>query len=244
MLLLALAAFGAGVMNALAGGGSFLTFPALVFTGVPSVVANASSTVALCPGAFASAWAYRRDFRRVEGVAFGPMLAVSLVGGGVGALLLLFTPQRTFDVVIPWLLAFATVIFACGPKLAPMLRRHFRIGSGALLAGQFLAAVYGGYFGGAVGIVQLALFSVYGMPDIRAMNALKTLLSGAMNGVAVVCFVVAGKVWWPQTLVMLVAAVAGGYLGARAARKLDPRLVRLSIIAISAVITVLFFRRI
>jgi len=243
LLLLMAAAFGAGIMNAVAGGGSFLTFPALVFTGVPSIVANASSTVALFPGSFASAWAYRDDFTRFEGVPFPALLAASLAGGLSGALLLLFTPQKAFDAVIPWLLAVATLAFAFGPQLAPRLRRIYRIGPKTVLAGQFLVAIYGGYFGGAVGILQLALYSLFGLTEIRSMNALKTLLTGCMNAVAVVCFVIAAKVWWLQTAVMLVAAVAGGYFGARYARKMNPRLVRIIIVAICVAMTVIFFLR-
>lgn len=230
-------------MNAVAGGGSFLTFPALVFTGVPSIIANASSTVALFPGSFASAWAYRNDFERFEGVSFLHMLLVSLAGGLTGALLLLFTPQKTFDVVIPWLLAAATLVFAFGPYLAPRLRRIYRIGPTTVLAGQFLVAIYGGYFGGAVGILLLALYSLFGMADIRMMNATKTFLTGCMNAIAVVCFVIAGKIWWTQTAVMLVSAVLGGYFGARYARKMHPLHVRIAIVLISVIMTVFFFRR-
>ena len=243
LLLLMGAAFGAGVMNAVAGGGSFLTFPALVFIGVPSIIANASSTVALFPGSFASAWAYRKDFTRFEGVPFPALLAVSLAGGLAGALLLLFTPQKAFDVVIPWLLAVATLAFTFGPWLAPRLRQFYRIGPKTVLAGQFLVAIYGGYFGGAVGILQLALYSLFGLTELRSMNALKTLLTGCMNAVAVVCFVIAAKVGWMQTLVMLVAAVAGGYFGAHYARKMNQRIVRVVIVAICVAMTVIFFLR-
>jgi len=241
--LLAGAAFCAAIMNAVAGGGSFLTFPALVFTGVPSVIANASSTVALFPGSFASAWAYRRDFEHFENIPFKASLAVSLAGGVTGALLLLFTSQRAFDAVIPWLLAMATVLFSFGPKLAPMLSRRFHIGVKTALCAQYVVAIYGGYFGGAVGIIMLALFSLLGLTDIRSMNALKTLLGGSMNAVAVVCFVIAGKVWWPQTLVMLVGSVAGGYIGAHYSRKLNPKLMRAVIVAIGVIMTVVFFSR-
>lgn len=242
-LLLTCAAFGAGVMNAVAGGGSFLTFPALVFTGVPSVIANASSTVALFPGSFASAWAYREHFEHFENIPFKASLAVSLAGGVTGALLLLFTSQHAFDVIIPWLLAFATILFTFGPKIAPWLSRKFRIGLPAVLCSQYVVAIYGGYFGGAVGIIMLALFSLLGLADIRSMNALKTLLGGSMNAVAVVCFVIAGKVWWTQTAVMLVGAVAGGYMGAHYAKKMNPRIVRGVIVLIGVVMTVVFFRR-
>jgi len=241
--LLFLAALGAGAINAVAGGGSFLTFPALVLTGVPSLIANASSTVALFPASFASAWAYRRQFTGFDGVSFKAMLAVSLVGGTGGALLLLSTPQSLFDAVIPWLLAFATLVFTFGRQITPVLERWIRLGPVSLLVAQFLTALYGGYFGGAVGIIQLSVWTLFGLRDIHAMNASKTLLTGSMNAMAVVCFAIAGTVWWPQTLVMLGGAVLGGYLGARVAQRLDPRLVRGGIIALSVGITVLFFLR-
>src|SRR5271154_4334466 len=127
-LLLFVAAFGAGIMNAVSGGGSFLTFPALVFTGVPSIIANASSTVATFPGSFVSAWAYRKDFKPFDGVGMGAILAVSLAGSIIGALLLLWTPERTFDAAIPWLLGAATLLFAAGKHAIPYLKRLFTIG--------------------------------------------------------------------------------------------------------------------
>ncbi|MFL5541231.1 MAG: sulfite exporter TauE/SafE family protein [Longimicrobiaceae bacterium] len=241
--LLMAAAFLGGAMTAVAGGGSFLTFPALVFTGVPSVVANASSTVALCPGSLASAAAYRNDFQNFKGVSFRAMLAVSLAGSLIGALLLLLTPQRTFDGVIPWLLLLATLVFIFAPRLTPALQRRVRIGPGTLLVVQFFVAVYGGYFGGAIGIMMLSAWALFGLTDLKAMNATKTVLSGALNGVAVVLFIAAGKVWWPQTLVMLVGSLAGGYLGAHYARRVDQRHIRIVIIAISVTMTVLFFTR-
>ncbi len=241
--LLVVAAFVAGAMNAVAGGGSFLTFPALVFTGVPSIVANASSTLALFPANLAAAVAYRNDFRDFKGVSFRAMLVVSLVGGVLGALLLLLTPQRTFDGVIPWLLLVATLVFAFAPKLTPILQRRVHIGPRALVAVQFLVAIYGGYFGGAIGIMMLSAWAFFGLTDLKAMNATKTVLSGVLNGVAAVLFVAAGKVWWPQTLVMLVGSIAGGYLGAHYARRVDQRHIRIAIIAISVTMTVLFFAR-
>jgi len=243
MLMLAGAAFGGGIMNAVAGGGSFLTFPALVFTGVPSIIANASSTVALFPASFASAWAYRSDFKAFEGVSFLKMLFASLAGGITGALLLLYTPQKTFDIVIPWLLAIATIVFAFGPRLAPRLRQFYRIGSKTVLVGQFLVSIYGGYFGGAVGILLLALYSLFGMSDIRSMNATKTFLTGCMNAIAVVCFIIAGKIWWAQTAVMFVSAVIGGYYGANYARKMNPLHIRAIIVGISIIMTIVFFLR-
>src|ERR1700676_3997757 len=225
-LLLAISAFAPGIINSVAGGGSFFTFPALVFTGVPSIIANASSTMALLPGIFASAWAYRDDFKKSEDFPFRPLLMVTLAGGIVGALLLLYTPQRAFDGMIPWLMLGATLLFTFGLRLSPILARKFHIGPLTLLCVQAVVAIYGGYFGGAIGILMLAAWSLVGLKDIHMMNANRTLLGGAMNTVAVVLFVIARKIWWPQTMVMLVAAVIGSYIGARFARGTNPRHIR------------------
>jgi uncharacterized membrane protein YfcA len=241
--LLVVAAFAAGLINSVAGGGSFLTFPALVFTGVPSIIANASSTMALLPGSLASTWAYRTDFKRSQELPFWPILLVSFAGGIVGALLLLYTSQRTFDSLIPWLMLGATVLFALGPRLSPFLRRHFHVGAASVIVIQFLVAIYGGYFGGAIGILMLAAWSVFGMTDIHAMNANKTLLAGAMNGVAVILFIAAHKIWWPQTFAMLIAAVIGGYIGAHSAKRTNAAYIRGIVTFISAAITVVFFLR-
>jgi uncharacterized membrane protein YfcA len=242
-LLLICAALAAGLINSVAGGGSFLTFPALVFTGVPSIIANASSTLALIPGSAASAWAYREDFHKTEGFPFRAMLIVSIAGGIAGALLLLFTPQRTFDSLIPWLMLASTLLFALGPQISLVLRRMVHIGPITVIVIQFIVAVYGGYFGGAVGIVMLAAWSVFGLSDIHVMNANKTVLGVTMNGVAVVLFIIARKIWWPQTMAMLAAAVIGGYVGARFAKKVNQRYLRVVITVISASITVAFFLR-
>jgi uncharacterized protein len=241
--LLISAAFGAGVMNAIAGGGSLLTFPALVFTGVPAVVANASSTVALFPGALASAWGYRKDFTSFQGVSFKAILGVSFVGGAVGAVLLLSTPERTFDVIVPWLLLVATLVFIFGPAITQGAHDLLRVRPLPFLIIHFFLGIYTGYFGGALGLITLAVWSLFGLRDMKAMNPNKILLGGLTNTAAVACFVLAGKVWWMQSLVMLVGAVAGGYFGARFGRNLDPRIVRVVVITISIVATIVFFVR-
>src|SRR5579863_4479328 len=242
-LLLVVAALAAGLINSVAGGGMFLTFPALVFTGVPSIISNASSTMGIIPGILASAWAYRDDFRKSENFPFLPLLIVSLVGGIVGALLLLFTPQRTFDSVIPWLMLAATLLFTFGARLTPVLKRVIHIGPVAVVVIQFFIAIYGGYFGGAIGIVMLATWTVFGLTDIHVMNANRTLMGAAANSVAAVLFIIARKVWWPQTLVMLAAAIVGGYIGARTARRVNPRYIRAAVTVVSAGITIAFFLR-
>jgi uncharacterized protein len=242
-VLLVCAAFAAGVMNAIAGGGSFLTFPALVYTGVPSVVANASSSVALFPGALTSAWGYRKDFTSLGDISFKSILIVGLIGGTVGALLLLSTPERTFDVIVPWLLLAATLVFIFGPSITPAVGHLFQVRPVPFLTVHFFLGIYTGYFGGAVGLITLAVWSLFGFTDMKAVNPNKILLGGLTNIAAVACFIVAGKVWWKPSLAMLAGAVAGGYLGARFGRKLHPRAVRAAVIAVSVIVTIVFFVR-
>ncbi len=236
-------AFVAGVINSVAGGGSFLSFPALVFVGIPSVAANATNTVALFPGQLASAWAYRHDFPTLEGLRPTTIIGISVAGGIAGSLLLIYTPQQAFDALVPWLLLFATVLFTVSKRLVPWLRSYVRLGPVPLCMVQFLLAIYGGYFGGAVGILMLALFGLFGIDHIHSANALKTLLSGLVNAVAVACFIAAGLVAWEPAAVMLVSAVGGGYWGARLARKMAPDHVRWAVIATGTIMFVVFLVR-
>jgi len=248
-LLLFFAAGIAGTMNSVAGGGSFFSFPALIFTHVPPIPANATSTVALWPGSVASAAAYRKrfptDFR-----ILAEMLATSVVGGTLGALILLRTPQSTFLHFVPYLFLLATLLLIFGKRLADWVEATFKASRqprwlvvAASNLFQFLIALYGGFFGAGIGIMMLALLTMLRMEDIHAMNALKTLLNAAINGAAVVTFIVAGAVLWPQALVMLVGAVAGGYGGAYFAQKLDPLTVRRFVIAVGIAMTLYFFLR-
>lgn len=233
----------AGAANALAGGGSFITLPALIAAGVPSVAANASSTVALYPGGAASAWVYRQGLTQVCGVPVRPVLAVTLAGGLAGALLLLWTPSTLFDRVLPWLLLAATLALAFGPRLGPWLRSRVHLGVGPVLAVQFLLGVYGGYFGGAVGLMMLAAWSLLDAADVKALNPARTLMVTAANTVAVLCFALAGVVHWPQTLVVALGAIVGGYGGARLGKRLPPGLVRAVTLALAAAMTAAFFLR-
>lgn len=242
--LLVAAAFGAGGMNAVAGGGSFLSFPALVFAGVPPVTANATSATAVWPASVASALAFRRDLvheRRIL-VLFG---AVSLAGGLVGALLLILTPERRFVQLVPWLLLLATLIFAAGPRITQELRtRELHAPVWLVATIQFAIAVYGGYFGGGMGIMMLAAFSALGIGSMNAMNGLKHILAVGLNGIAILAFVWAGIVDWPYALLMMLGSIAGGWFVARWARGLDAKYVRAFVIAIGAVLTVYFFRQV
>jgi uncharacterized membrane protein YfcA len=239
--------FGAGMvggaMNALAGGGSFVTLPALIAAGVPSVQANTSSTVALYPGGLASAWTYRDGLGPVCGVSTRRLLVVTLAGGFLGSLLLLLTPSSTFNVLLPWLLLFATLALAFGRGVGVVLRRHVRIGTGAMLAIQFVLGFYGGYFGGAVGLMMMAIWGLLGAVELKSLNAPRTLMVSAANTIAVITFIVAGAVRWPQTLAMLLGATLGGYAGARLGRVLPARLVRIATLLCTTAITLAFFVR-
>jgi uncharacterized membrane protein YfcA len=252
--LLFIAALVAGALNSVAGGGSFITLPTLIFTGVPYKPSNATNTVALWPGSVASVGAYRRELgkQRLELLVLGP---VSLLGGFLGALLLLDTPQSTFQHLLPYLLLLATLVFIFGPRITATVRARSKRTVGlqtlgerpswrALLglgAAQLVISIYGGYFGGGIGILMLAALGLMGMENIHEMNALKTVLTTLINGIAVAAFVVAGKVYWPEALLMIVASIVGGYGGAAYARRLDPKAVRAFVIVVAVSMTAYFF---
>lgn len=242
-LLLVVAGFFAGMINSVAGGGSFLTFPALVFAGVPLVASNATSTVALLPGTFASIFSYRGRTADIPGLNYWALLTVCIAGGLLGSVLLLKTPESAFVSIAPWLLLFATIVFAFGKQISGFLRARFHIGAVVLFCIQGLIAIYGGYFGGGIGIMMLAGLSLYGMTDINAMNGLKTTMGGAMNLVAAMIFIFSGLVHWQEAAVMAIASTAGGYLGATYAQKLDPRYIRATVIIVGALMTIYFFVR-
>jgi uncharacterized protein len=213
------AGFVAGAMNALAGGGSFVSLPAFIGAGIPSVQANASSTVALFPGGLASAWTYHKRLGSVCGVGMPRLL------------------------VLPWLLLLATLAMTFARRIGAALRGRLRIGAGAVLAVQSVLGVYGGYFGGAVGLMMVACWSVIGEADIKALNAPRTLLVSATNAVAALTFILARAVRWPETLAALAGGLLGGYVGARLGRTLPPGLTRAVTLACTAGITAVFFIR-
>ncbi|MBV9670033.1 MAG: sulfite exporter TauE/SafE family protein [Acidobacteriales bacterium] len=237
-------AFG-GALNSVAGGGSFIAFPALLWVHVPPIEANATNTVALWTAAAASGGAYRRRLD-VRGRVLIPLLLASLAGGLLGAILLLKTPAHTFMRVLPWLTLVATLLFAAGRRLSS--GRASGIGNDAkgvaILAAavfQFGVGIYGGYFGGGMGIVMLAMLAALGMTDIHAMNALKAVMGFVINGVAVVAFVIAGAINWKQGTPMILGAVAGGYLGAHYAQKLPQPCIRWFVILVGIGMTIYFF---
>lgn len=247
-----LALLGAGILggalNAVAGGGSFITLPTLIFTGVAAKLANATSTVALWPGSVASVAAYRKELAKQKPILLIVLGGTSLIGGVLGALLLLSTSQATFVQLLPYLLLVATLLFTfSAPITARLHTRNIQKSkfSWPLLLGvallQLVIAIYGGYFGGGIGILMLASLGLMGMENIHEMNALKTLFTICINGVAVIIFIVAGIVLWPQAILMVVGSVIGGYGGAYYARKLDSRLVRGFVIVVGFGMTIYFF---
>ena len=240
--LLLTAAFAAGALNAVAGGGSFLTLPALVFTGVPPVVANATGTVALLPGYMAGAWGFKDDTAPPPGLSMRLLVTLSLIGGAAGAALLLVTPDATFRVVVPWLLLVATALFAFGPALRKRLAGGKPSTPKATLS-VLVVAAYGGYFNGGLGILLLALFGLLGQTNLNAMNGLKNWVSALLTAIAVAIYAAGGVVLWQEALMMMVAATAGGYGGARVARKLPPNVLRWGIVATGLVMAAVFFWR-
>ncbi|MEI5100615.1 sulfite exporter TauE/SafE family protein [Streptomyces sp. PmtG] len=249
LLWVLIAGTAAGTLNALGGGGTFVALPALVAVGVPPVTANASATVALVPGTLASAWVYRRDLAPVGTVSTKALTTVSAIGGGIGAAALLVLPAASFDAAVPWLLAFATVVLACGRRLSLLLGastgRPFALGPRSVLAGQFLLALYGGYFGGAVGIMMMALWSIGLGLDTAVSNPMRTVQLAAVYLTATALFLVASDALRTPWLLaaMLTGAVTGGYAGAHLGRRLPARLLRGVILTTAVTMTVLYFVR-
>jgi len=278
IVLLFLASIVGGTLNAVAGGGSFITLPSLIFAGVLPINANATSTVALWPGALASIGAYRKELLLQKRTQVLLLSGTSLVGGVLGAFLLLSTSQSTFIRLLPYLLLVATVLFAVSGPLTTRMRERSATKRAALLKEtvasgevveptnmpavsstnaiqgrtswlkligiavlQFIIAIYGGYFGGGIGILMLATLGLMGMENIHEMNAMKTLLAACINGVAVIIFVAKGVVVWPQAILMVVGAIIGGFGGAYFARKLNPVWVRWFVIAVGIGMTIYFF---
>jgi uncharacterized membrane protein YfcA len=246
LALIAIAAFGAGAVNAVAGGGTFLSFPALLAVGVPPVTANASNSVALTPASLSGAWAYRKELSRYKRYLI-PMGIVSFIGGVAGGLLLLVTKDATFSKLIPWLLLFATVLFTFSSRISAFLRRggahkssHHENSIG-LLVGQTVVSIYGGFFGAGMGILMIASLAMAGHDDVHEINAIKNLLSAIVYSVTVLTFVLAGAVSWPHTLVMLATATLGGFSGATVARKIPALWLRRFIITVGFGLTVFYF---
>lgn len=239
-------AFLAGAINSVAGGGTLVSFPTLVWLGLDSVTANATSTVAIWPGTVGSAWGYRRELRDAE-PRFRLLIVPSLIGGITGALLLRWTPASIFDRLVPFLILFATLLFMAQEPVQRRLKttdaaahRSTRWMIGALLF-QLAVGIYGGYFGAGIGILMLAALSIMGLTDIHEMNSLKVVFGGSINGIAAAYFIYAGMIHWPDVFVMAIGAILGGWGGAGTARRMGRTAVRRIVIGIGFAMAISLF---
>ncbi|MDB5695680.1 MAG: hypothetical protein JWN21_1223 [Sphingomonas bacterium] len=232
-----------GAMNALAGGGTFATLPALIALGLPANVANATSNVALLPGAATSAWAFRDELGPVGGVDWRLLGAITFASALVGSLLLVATPTRAFDLIIPWLLLFAFVIIAFGKHATDWLHDRVTIGRPTLIGAQALLGVYGGYFGGGVGLMTTAVYGLLAGVSPRALFAPRVTMLGIANLAAAGVFVAFGLVAWAACVPMLLGAIAGGWVGAKVGKRLPARAVRAWTLLVTGVTTAVFFWR-
>ncbi|MCG7393086.1 sulfite exporter TauE/SafE family protein [Microvirga sp. ACRRW] len=246
--LLAASGLAAGLVNAIAGGGTFFTFSALVAAGLPPVVANATSAVAVTPANLSSAWAYRRELA-ANARRFAALGVVSLIGGLGGAYILTITNEASFSKIVPWLILFATVLFAASPRIVGLARRigksegpHPSTRAWVVgLAFQLCVAIYGGFFGAGMGIVMLAALAITEGDDFHLINSAKHLCSTVIQLVAVVVFVAKGIVSWPETIIVGFASIAGGYIGVVFGRRLPINVIRWLVIAVGAALTLIFF---
>jgi hypothetical protein len=249
LVLAAGAAFLAGAINSVAGGGTMVTFPILMFLGLPPIVANATSTVAIWPGSLGSIWGFRQELKRTDRT-LRTLVFPSLIGGVVGAYLLRHTDSATFERMVPFLIFFATALFMVQGTIQRHLAGSTSHGSHAIgnklglaLVCQLLIGIYGGYFGAGVSIVMLSALSMFGQTDILEMSALTSLFSLCINGSAVLVFIVAGLVDWPFVLAMAFCAVAGGILAAGIAKRIGRVAVRRFVITVGLTMTLVFVLR-
>jgi hypothetical protein len=234
----------AAAINSAAGGGSFVSFPTLVFLGVPPIPANATNTTAMWIGQAGSIHGFRDSMLRPT-PRFIAAMAVSVIGGILGAVILLHTPQHAFNIIIPWLLLFATIMFAISPWVLKLANNPGGVTDVSWWSTLplFVVALYGGFFGGGQGIVLLAYFALIGMTDLPKMNALKSVLAFINNGVPVIPFVIAGAITWDVAAAMCAGAIAGGYYGARLTRRLPPEAMRSAIVVLGFIASAAFFWR-
>lgn len=242
LVALFVAAIWAGTQNQLAGGGSFITLPALMLFGMDARAANITSTVALFPGQITGGLMARHMTSGAERLSFRALVTISLIGGGFGAVLLLLTPSTFFQRLVPWLVLFATLAFAWGTFGRKPAASSDHLGPWTTGAIQFGIAIYGGYFGGGIGILMLAAFTLAGMA-VRHAGATKNVLAGVINSTAVVVFLISGEVWWFAAAIACVGALLGSIIGARLMQRVNERLLRVAIIVIGVLLTIGLFLR-
>lgn len=246
ILLLVAAGFSAGLLNAVAGGGTFLSLPALFYVGVPPVSANATATLTALPGYISSAWGFRHDMKREGALSLWAIAGVGIAGSVLGALLLIITPGDTFLWVVPWLLLLATVMFAFGPTLLRAIQKRGvgSAGVGVSIAAILAVSIYGGYFNGGLGIMLLATFGFIGYINLHGMNGLKNMLSAVVSLVSAITFITADLIAWKPALVMALSATVGGYLGASVSRRIvRTDHLRRFVMAIGLTMAAVFFLR-
>ena len=240
-IILFIAAIWAGVQNALAGGGSFITLPSLMLTGMDARAANITSTVALFPAQLVTGFTGRADAASPMGLTMRRLFVISLIGGGLGALILLATPAAVFARLVPWLVLFATVLFAWGSFFQKTSGPgETRLSPRAVSVAQFLIAVYGGYFGGGIGLLMMAALTMMGLA-VRNAGAVKNILAGVINASAVAIFVFSKDVHWLQALITAVGASFGGWAGALMLRRVNEKLLKLGVVAIGVALTIGLF---
>jgi len=253
IILIATAGFLGGMLNAVAGGGSFITLPALIFVGVPAVMANATGTAALLPGYIASAWRFRRDIEFPSDLNFKTISLVSIVGGSLGATVLLLTSEQLFSALIPWLILLATLLFIVGPRLITHKQQLSQqsiastssFSKSKLIAFSVMLTVctYGGYFNGGLGIILLAALGLMGQTNLLGMNGVKNYVSALLTTIAVLVYAAGDVISYGHLLVMGIAAIIGGYTGAALAYRIPQGAMRLFIIAIGLIMSLVFFLR-
>ncbi|WP_179405589.1 sulfite exporter TauE/SafE family protein [Burkholderia guangdongensis] len=240
LLLVILAGLWAGLQNSLAGGGSFVTLPALIVAGMSPLAANITSTVALFPGQVTTGWASRQNVRGTAALSFRALFAVSIVGGALGGLLLLKTPSSIFARLVPWLVLFATGVFAWGSFFRKPGEATVHLGTAGTALAQFLIAIYGGYFGGGIGFLMMAALTMAGLAPRHAAST-KNALAGVMNASAVVLFVTSPQLHWGPALALGAGAIVGGLLGSWALHRVNERLLRIGIVCIGIALTIGLF---
>jgi uncharacterized protein len=240
ILMLLVAGVLGGLANSMAGGASLITYPAMMAAGLPPIAANASNTVGLIPGNLIGAWSERHELPKFNRLAY-VLLAVTVIGGAMGALLLLYTPERVFVLVVPGLIGLATLIFAFAKPIQAAIARRFGADHGGLRAGLVLpAAVYGGYFGAGVGVILMAVLSATSPWELRSANAMKNVLGFLANAAAIVIFLFSGLIHWPETLVMMSSCVLGGFLGGAALKVVPAAAMRKVIVGVGVMMTVYY----
>jgi uncharacterized protein len=241
-VILFIAALWAGAQNALAGGGTFITLPALMLTGMSALSANITSTIALFPGQIASTWGGRGHVTSVGGLSFKALVILSFVGGILGAILLLVTPSPIFARMVPWLVLFATAIFAYGSFMPRKAEKPPVLNKWGAAASQFAISVYGGYFGGGIGFLMLAALTAAGL-SIRSASANKNVLAGVMNASAVAIFMFSPQVYWLPCAIACVGAAIGGWIGGHIVSRINEKILRIAAMAIGVALTIGLFWR-